>query len=178
MLLRIIFFLKYLILILLNPLTMVKQGRSLLRLLTKEALPVIRYRTRDISRVYPNVCRCGRTLRRMAKVTGRTDDMLIIRGVNIFPSQVEHVLMDFQHTHPHYQLIATREGVLDVLEVKVEVSAELFSDEMKRLVVVRDELKASLEKELSVQIKLSLVEPGSLERFTGKAKRVIEKRAF
>ena len=162
----------------LKPVAEGETGEVVITTLTKEALPVIRYRTRDISRIIPDACPCGRTMRRMEKVTGRTDDMLIIRGVNIFPSQVEHVLMEFQHTMPHYQLIATREGILDSLEIKVEVSEELFSDEMKQLIVIRDSIKERIEHELGLQIKLSIVEPGSLERFTGKAKRVIEKREF
>jgi phenylacetate-CoA ligase len=153
-------------------------GELAITTLTKEANPVIRYRTRDISRILPGACPCGRTLRRMAKVLGRTDDMLIIRGVNVFPSQVEAVLLQFRETHPHYQLIVTRDGPLDNLEVKVEVSEALFSDEMKQLTEFRDRLKHQFESSLGLRLKLTLVEPGQLERFTGKAKRVLDQREF
>jgi len=114
----------------------------------------------------------------MEKVTGRTDDMLIIRGVNIFPSQVEEVLLRFQGTAPHYLLVASREGALDQLEVKVEMSEALFTDEMKKLAAVKEALQHRLDSALGVRVKLTLVEPGSLERFTGKAKRVVDTRRF
>jgi phenylacetate-CoA ligase len=153
-------------------------GEVVITTLTKEGIPVIRYRTRDITRVIPDVCPCGRTTRRMEKVTGRTDDMLIIRGVNIFPSQVEEVLMRFQGTAPHYLLIATREGALDNLEIKVEMSEGLFTDQMRKLNAVKDELKHKIDAALGLHTKLTLVEPGSLERFTGKAKRVEDRRTF
>ncbi len=153
-------------------------GEVVLTTLTKEGMPVIRYRTRDITRVIPEPCPCGRTTRRMEKVTGRTDDMLIIRGVNIFPSQVEEVLLRFQGTAPHYLLVASREGALDRLEVKVEMSEALFTDEMKKLTEVKEALQHRLDSALGIRVKLTLVEPGSLERFIGKAKRVIDTRRF
>jgi phenylacetate-CoA ligase len=161
--------------------TPVKDGESgevVITTLTKEGIPVIRYRTRDITRVIPEACPCGRTTRRMEKVTGRTDDMLIIRGVNIFPSQVEEVLMRLQGTAPHYLLIATRDGAMDNLEVKVEMSEALFTDQMRKLHAVREELQHKIDTALGLHCKLTLVEPGSLERFVGKAKRVEDRRTF
>jgi len=153
-------------------------GEVVITPLTKEAMPVIRYRTRDISRIIPGPCACGRTTRRMDKITGRTDDMLIIRGVNVFPSQIEEALLRFQHTAPHYQLIATRENALDSLEVKVEVSKELFFDQMKKLTSLRDEMQRKLDSTIGIRVKLTLVEPESVERFVGKAKRVLDLRTF
>jgi phenylacetate-CoA ligase len=155
-----------------------ESGEVVITTLTKEGIPVIRYRTRDITRIIPGACACGRTSRRMEKVTGRTDDMLIIRGVNIFPSQVEEVLMRYQGTAPHYLLIATRDGALDNLEIKVEMSEALFTDQMRKLNAVKDELQHKINGALGVHAKLTLVEPGSLERFTGKAKRVEDRRTF
>lgn len=162
----------------LQPLPEGESGEAVITTLTKEAIPVLRYRTRDITRLIPGSCLCGRTMRRMEKVLGRTDDMLIIRGVNIFPSQVETVLLQMQEAQPHYQLVATREGALDNLEVKVEVSESAFSDEMKKLTAFRETLQHKLNSALGVHAKLTLVEPGGLERFIGKAKRVVDQRTF
>ncbi len=162
----------------LQPVADGQPGEVVVTTLTKEGIPVIRYRTRDITRIIPEPCPCGRTTRRMEKVTGRTDDMLIIRGVNIFPSQVEEVLMRFQGAAPHYLLIATREGALDNLEIKVEMSERMFTDQMRKLNAVKDELQHKLNAALGVHAKLTLVEPGSLERFVGKAKRVVDQRRF
>jgi phenylacetate-CoA ligase len=162
----------------LEPLPVGETGEAVITTLTKEAIPVIRYRTRDITRLLPEECPCGRTLRRMQKVTGRTDDMLIIRGANLFPSQVEEVLLQFQGTAPHYQLICTREGALDQLEIQVEASEQLFSDEMKKMTQLRDALQDKLDRSLGIRAKLTLVEPGTIVRFQGKAKRVIDQRTF
>jgi phenylacetate-CoA ligase len=162
----------------LQPLPDGEWGEVVITTLTKEAIPVMRYRTRDISRIIAEPCPCGRTLRRMQKVIGRTDDMLIIRGVNIFPSQVETVLLQLQGAEPHYQLVITREGAMDHLEIRVEVSENLFSDEMKKLNAFRDELKHKIDSALGVHSKLTLVEPGGLERFVGKARRVVDMRSF
>lgn len=162
----------------LQPLPEGGQGEAVITTLTKEANPVIRYRTRDITRLLPERCVCGRTFRRMEKVIGRTDDMLIIRGVNVFPSQVETLLLQMQQTEPHYQLVATREGALDQLEVRVEVSDSVFSDEMKELTLLRERLQQKLDSALGVHAKLTLVEPGGMERFVGKAKRVEDRRVF
>ncbi|NOY65363.1 MAG: phenylacetate--CoA ligase [Nitrospirae bacterium] len=153
-----------------------ESGELVFTTLTKEAFPVIRYRTRDITRLITEPCICGRTLCRMEKVTGRTDDMLIIRGVNVFPSQIEHVLMSIEGVEPHYQIIVDREGALDVMEVLVEVSEQLFSDEIKTLEGFAKRIEQELKEALAVSCKVRLVEPRTIQRSEGKAKRVIDKR--
>ncbi len=151
-------------------------GELVITPLTRQAFSVLRYRTRDLCRILPEPCECGRTTRRMTKVIGRTDDMLIVRGVNLFPSQVETVLFEMGGTEPHYQLIITREGTLDNLEIKVEVEEQFFSDEMKELRRIEKELEHRLRSTLGVSFKLSLVEPRTLERGSGKARRVMDLR--
>lgn len=153
-------------------------GELVLTSLTKEALPVIRYRTRDVTAILPGECPCGRTGVRIARITGRTDDMLIIRGVNVFPSQVESVLLEIGGTEPHYQLIVDREGSLDTLEVQVEVSESLFSDEVRRLEDLEHRIQQEVESVLGISVKVTLVEPKTIARSEGKAKRVIDKRKF
>jgi phenylacetate-CoA ligase len=153
-----------------------ESGELVFTTLTKEAFPVIRYRTRDITRLITEPCICGRTLYRMEKVTGRTDDMLIIRGVNVFPSQIEHVLMSIEGVEPHYQIIVDRDGALDVMEVLVEVSEQLFSDEIKALESFAKRIEQELKEALAVSCKVRLVEPKTIQRSEGKAKRVIDKR--
>jgi phenylacetate-CoA ligase len=143
---------------------------------TKEAMPLLRYRTRDLSRLHREKCGCGRTLVRMEKCLGRTDDMLIIRGVNVFPSQVESVLLDMSETTPHYQLIVTRENNLDDLEIKVEVDDQFWSDEIKVLEGLKKRISHNITSTLGLSAKIKLVEPGTIERSEGKAKRVIDKR--
>jgi phenylacetate-CoA ligase len=154
-------------------------GELVVTPLWKEALPLIRYRTRDLTAVSTAPCACGRTSARMRRVTGRTDDMLIIRGVNVFPSQVEHVLMETEGTSPHYLLVVTREGALDTLEVWVEVSEKLFAESMSKMSRMTD-LQALLSKKihttLGLSVKVKLVEPQTLERSQGKAKRVLDQR--
>ena len=144
--------------------------------LTKEAIPLVRYRTRDICTLLPGACPCGRTGVRMSKVTGRSDDMLIIRGANVYPSQVEEVLLDVKGTLPHYQLVVTREGALDRLEVRVEVSEEFFADEMKKLHELDRQIEHKLENTLGIRATVKLVEPRTIERSEGKAKRVLDLR--
>ncbi|BCV20431.1 phenylacetate--CoA ligase family protein [Moorella sp. Hama-1] len=153
-----------------------QKGELVITSLTKEALPVIRYRTRDITTLLPGACPCGRTHLRVARFTGRTDDMLIIRGVNVFPSQVESVLLEMGGTEPHYLLIVDRIGSLDTLEVKVEVSETLFSDKVRRLEDLEKRLRHELESTLGISVKVTLVEPKSIQRSEGKAVRVIDKR--
>ncbi len=153
-----------------------KQGELVITTLTKEAMPVLRYRTGDITRLNPEPCKCGRTLARMEKVTSRTDDMLIIRGVNIFPSQVESALLEIEETQPHYMLVVYREGALDGLEVWVEVSETLFSDEMKELRRTEERIAKKLESVLDLSVKVKLVEPRTIARSEGKANRVIDLR--
>jgi phenylacetate-CoA ligase len=151
-------------------------GELVFTTVTKEAFPVIRYRTRDISRLIPTPCSCGRTLIRMERISGRTDDMLIIRGVNVFPSQIESVLMEVEGVEPHYQLIVTREESLDVLEVQVEVNESIFTDRIKGLEGLSRRIEHDIKDLLGVSCKVKLVEPKTIQRSEGKAKRVIDKR--
>ena len=153
-----------------------KTGELVFTTITKEAFPLIRYRTKDISRLMPQVCKCGRTLVRMERVSGRSDDMLIIRGVNVFPSQIESVLLEIDGLEPHYQLIVDREGSLDTLEVQVEVREKIFSDEIRELQNMEKRITKDIKDYLGVTAKVKLVEPKSLQRFEGKAQRVIDKR--
>ena len=151
-------------------------GELVFTTLTKEAFPVIRYRTKDISRLFYETCSCGRTLVRMEKVTGRTDDMLIIRGVNVFPSQVEHVLVGIEGVEPHYQIVVEREGNLDTMQVLVEVSEKIFSDEIRVLENLAKKIQAEIKDLLGVTCTVKLVEPKTIQRSEGKAQRVIDKR--
>lgn len=151
-------------------------GELVFTSITKEAFPVIRYRTRDITSLNPEPCICGRTLIRMGKVSGRTDDMLIIRGVNVFPSQIESVLMETKEVEPHYQLQVDREGNLDVLTVMVEVGETLFSDEVKQLQDLERKISKSIKDYLGVSARVKLVEPKGIARSEGKAVRVIDNR--
>ncbi len=151
-------------------------GELVFTTITKEAFPVIRYRTRDISVLYPEPCRCGRTIVRMGRVQGRSDDMLIIRGINVFPSQIESVIMEIDGIEPYYQLEVTREGRLDTLTVKVEVNENVFSDEVKNLQNMERKLERNIKEMLSVSAQVKLVEPKSIQRSEGKAVRVIDKR--
>ena len=160
----------------LEPLPCGETGELVFTTLTKEAFPLIRYRTKDISRLFLDPCGCGRTLVRMDKVTGRTDDMLIIRGVNVFPSQVEHVLMGIEGVEPHYQIEVSREGNLDVMAVLVEVSEHTFSDEIKVLERLAQKIRAEIKDMLGVTCQVKLVEPRSIQRSEGKAQRVIDRR--
>ncbi|MBL7179321.1 MAG: phenylacetate--CoA ligase [Pseudomonadota bacterium] len=151
-------------------------GELVFTSITKEAFPVIRYRTRDISSLNPEPCICGRTHIRMNRISGRTDDMLIIRGVNVFPSQIESVLMEMDHVEPHYQLVVEREGKLDMLTVMVEVGEQLFSDEVKHLQDLERKISKNIKDYLGVSAKVKLVEPKVIARSEGKAVRVIDKR--
>ena len=159
-----------------EPLPPGEVGELVVSTLTKEAVPLLRYRTRDLSVIDLAPCPCGRTNARMAKVRGRTDDMLIIKGVNVFPSQIEDILLQVEHTEPHYQIIVFKDGALDALEVQVEVTEEMFTDEMKMLKGKEDEIRHRLKSELGIDCKVKLVEPKSLQRYTGKAQRVVDRR--
>jgi phenylacetate-CoA ligase len=159
-----------------KPLPHGEAGELVFTTLTKEAFPVLRYRTRDISRLLPTACSCGRTLLRMERISGRTDDMLIIRGVNVFPSQIESVLMAVEGVEPYYQLVVSREGTLDVLEVHVEVNESIFTDEIKGLERLAKRVEDEIKDLLGVSCKVRLVEPKTIQRSEGKAKRVIDKR--
>ncbi len=151
-------------------------GELVFTTITKEAFPVIRYRTRDITSLNPEPCICGRTLIRMNKVSGRTDDMLIIRGVNVFPSQIESVLMEIDEVEPHYQLVVDRKGKLDTLTVLVEVGERLFSDEVKVLQNLERKISKNIKEYLGVSAQVKLVEPKAIARSQGKAVRVIDNR--
>lgn len=153
------------------------KGELVFTCITKEALPLLRYRTRDITFLYEQPCQCGRVFRRMNRVLGRTDDMLIIRGVNVFPSQIETVLVDIEGTEPHYLIVVDREaGRMDEMEVWVEVSPSMVSDEVKKLEALEKTIVKELEAALSVSLRVRLVEPKTIARSEGKAKRVVDRR--
>jgi phenylacetate-CoA ligase len=153
-------------------------GELVITTLTKEAFPMIRYRTRDITSLDYAPCACGRTLVRMQKTMGRSDDMLIIKGVNVFPSQIEEVLIAIEGCEPHYQLVVERKGSLDVLEVQIEVTESIFFDEMKLQRAFLEKIQKKVESVIGVGVSVKLVEPQSIPRFEGKASRVIDRRKF
>jgi len=153
-----------------------EMGELVITTLTKEAMPLLRYRTRDITSLNYAPCPCGRTLARMHRLRGRSDDMLIIRGVNVFPSQIEAVLLKTPGVAPHYQLIVDREGQLDTLEVQVEVDETTFSDEVKQLQALAKNIERQIKDYYTVSVKVRLVEPRSIPRSEGKAKRVVDRR--
>ncbi|MDM8004562.1 MAG: phenylacetate--CoA ligase, partial [Phycisphaerae bacterium] len=160
----------------LEPLPDGQEGELVLTTLAKQAMPMIRYRTRDITRLSAEPCACGRTLRRILRIGRRSDDMFIIRGVNVFPSQIEAALLAVEGTLPHYQIILTREKGLDQIGVEVEVLAEWFSDKVRSLEALKQKLAASIEHIIGIRVDLRLVEPHTIERSQGKAKRVIDRR--
>ena len=160
----------------LEPLPAGELGELVFSTITKEGIPVLRYRTHDLTRLNYEKCSCGRTLVRMDKCTGRTDDMLIIRGVNVFPSQIENVLLEMSETEPHYLLIVERDGSLDVLKLLVEVQEQFFSDEIRELERLRRKITANIQSTLGVSVEVKLVEPKTIERTAGKARRVIDNR--
>ncbi|MGI6712163.1 MAG: phenylacetate--CoA ligase family protein [Bacillota bacterium] len=153
-----------------------QKGELVFTSITKEGLPVVRYRTRDLSCLHAEQCACGRTHIRMERVSARSDDMLIIRGVNVFPSQIESVLTTFGGTTPHYHLIVDRLGNLDTLEVQVEVSEGMFSDKIRGLEQLGGKIRSEIESTLGISCKVTLVEPKTLARSEGKAKRVTDRR--
>jgi phenylacetate-CoA ligase len=154
------------------------EGELVLTTLSKQAMPMIRYRTRDISMILPGRCECGRTLRRIGRIGRRSDDMLIIRGVNIFPSQVETALLQIEGTLPHYQIVLTREQGLDQMEVQVEVTPQMFTDKIGALQGLHDRLQEALDRVLGIRVSIALVEANTIERSEGKAKRVIDRRTL
>jgi phenylacetate-CoA ligase len=151
-------------------------GELVFTTITKEAFPVIRYRTRDLAKLITEPCPCGRTFKRMTRVIGRTDDMLIIKGVNVYPMQIESILFDIEGTEPHYQIIVERKDRLDKMTVLVEVVESIFFDQMKKQRQLVENIKKRLATELGIGVDVKLVEEKTLERFVGKAKRVIDKR--
>jgi len=160
----------------LEPIAPGEIGELVITTLTKEAFPVIRYRTRDLTRLLPEPCPCGRTLQRIQRITGRTDDMLIIKGVNVFPTQIEAILFDIEGTQPHYNLVIDRQQNEDRMTVLVEVVESMFFHEMKKQRQVIEQIKKRLATELGVSVEVKLVEERSLERFNGKGNRIIDKR--
>ena len=160
----------------LEPMAPGEIGELVFSTITKEGIPLLRYRTRDLTRLIYDKCVCGRTLVRMEKCKGRSDDMLIIRGVNVFPSQVESVLLSISEVEPHYQIIVDREGTLDKMALLVEVQEQFFSDEIKKLEELRMKIARKLDSVLGIAVNVKLVEPKSIERSEGKAKRVIDNR--
>ncbi|MCL2701940.1 MAG: phenylacetate--CoA ligase [Phycisphaerae bacterium] len=151
-------------------------GELVITTLTKQAMPLLRYRTRDLAVIDRTPCPCGRTTIRMGRIKGRTDDMLIIRGVNVFPSQVEEALLRVEGTAPHYQIIVDRTGALDEMTVRVEISRESFSDKMSTMHALRDRIDREIQHVTTIRATVELVEPMAIERSQGKAQRVIDKR--
>ncbi|MCP4644017.1 MAG: phenylacetate--CoA ligase [bacterium] len=151
-------------------------GELVFTAVTKQAMPIIRYRTRDIASLDPCPCDCGRTTTRMSRVVGRTDDMLIVRGVNLFPSQIEEALLRVEGVAPHYQIVVERPAALDVITVRVEMRPEVFSDRMTEMQALRDRIDREIQIVTGIRVQLELVEPQSIERTPGKAKRVIDLR--
>ena len=154
-----------------------EDGELVITTLTKQGIPLLRYRTRDIVSMTNEKCRCGRTSPRVSKIKGRTDDMIVVRGINVFPSQIEHVLLGIEGTCPHYQIVIDRAAhKLDQVEIMVEVDQQLFSDEIKKLNEMSARIKKEIEGVLSIGVKVKLVEPKTIERSMGKSQRVIDKR--
>ena len=151
-------------------------GEVVITPLTKEAFPLLRYRTKDISRINYEPCKCGRTMARMDKIKGRCDDMLKIKGVNVFPSQIESVLMTIPQIGPHYQLVVTRKGVMDNLEVKVELTDNSLLEQYAELETLQHTIQDKIHTVLGLMLKITLVEPKTLERFQGKAQRILDLR--
>jgi phenylacetate-CoA ligase len=161
-----------------EPLEPGESGEVTVTILQKEALPMIRYRIGDIATMDDEVCACGRTNPRIHRIQGRVDDMLIIRGINVFPSQVEHALMAIPEVGQHFQIVVDRKGALDDMLVRVELKKESFSDKITDLMKIRQNVEHRLRNSLNVNADVELVEPGSLPRFEGKSKKVIDKRSL
>lgn len=161
-----------------EPLPEGKRGELVLTTLTKKGVPMLRFRTRDITAFVPGICACGRTSKRIERIRGRTDDMIKIRGVMLFPYQIEKAILEVQGVEPHYQIILTRPHHLDEIEIQVEMSKEVFSDEVRKIEELRRKLEKRIEETVGIRVKVTLVEPKSLPRSEGKAKRVIDKRGL
>ncbi len=160
----------------LEPLPDGSEGELVLTTLSKKAMPMIRYRTRDITSIFAEPCPCGRTIRRIRRISRRSDDMFIIRGVNVFPSQIEEALLMVEGTEPHYQIVLTNDGTMDDIEVLVEVRPEFFSDQISALEALKRRLSDSIERIINIRVKLKLVEPNTIQRSEGKARRVLDQR--
>jgi phenylacetate-CoA ligase len=153
------------------------EGELVITTLTKQAFPMIRYRTHDITSIMSERCACGRTIRRIKRIRSRSDDMMIIRGVNVFPSQIEAALLSVEETVPHYQILLTRKGGLDQIEVQVEVTADMFGDRIRELENTQKRLAHAIEHTVGLRVPVHLVEPQTIARSEGKAKRIIDKRS-
>lgn len=153
-----------------------EEGELVITTLTKKAFPMIRYCTHDITSIIPERCSCGRTIRRIKRISSRSDDMMIIRGVNVFPSQIEAAILSVEHTVPHYRIILTRKGGLDQIKVQVEVTKEMFSDRISGLEIMQKRLAKAIEYTIGLRVPVELVEPQTIARSEGKAKRVIDQR--
>jgi phenylacetate-CoA ligase len=161
-----------------DPVPIGEKGELVVTMLQKEAFPIIRYRTGDITTMHEEVCTCGRTHPRIGRIQGRVDDMIIIRGINVFPSQVEHSLMTNPEVGNEFQIVVDRKGALDTMLVRVELRPEAFGDRVFELDAIKDRITHKLRGSLNVGVNVEIVEPGSLPRFEGKAKRVVDKRAY
>jgi phenylacetate-CoA ligase len=159
-----------------EPLPDGSEGELVLTTLSKEAMPILRYRTHDLTSIIADKCHCGRTIRRIDRIGKRTDDMFIIRGVNIFPGQIETALLSTEQDVPHYEIVLTRTGGLDQMEVRVEVTKALFSDTIKAMEQLQARFTQAIENVIGIRVKVTLVEPNSIPRSEGKAKRVIDQR--
>ena len=160
----------------LEPVEPGQHGELVFTTLTKEGMPMIRYRTRDLTHLIYDKCECGRTAVRMGRILGRSDDMLIIRGVNVFPTQIESVILEMPEFEPHYLLLVDRKNNTDTMELQVEVRPEYYSDEINKMLALKKKLTARLQSVLGLGVDVRLVEPRSIERSVGKAKRVIDNR--
>lgn len=160
----------------LKPLPDGEEGELVLTTLSKRAMPMIRYRTRDITALQTETCPCGRTIRRIRRISRRSDDMFIIRGVNVYPSQIEEALLAVEGAAPHYQIVLTNDGTMDDVEVQVEVTPEVFSDKVSAMESLQHKLSESIERIINIRVKLRLVEPNTIQRSEGKAKRVLDQR--
>ncbi|KZX14047.1 phenylacetate--CoA ligase family protein [Methanobrevibacter oralis] len=153
-----------------------QKGELVLTNLEREGMPIIRFRTKDLTQITYDKCKCGRTHGRISRITGRSDDMIKVKGVAIFPSQIEKALLKVSDVEPHYLIIVTRPGTLDEIEIQVETSQNLFFDGVKEMMSVQKQIEKSIENETGIRVKVTLVEPKTIPRFEGKAKRVIDKR--
>ena len=160
----------------LQPVKPGQTGELVFTHLTKEGMPLLRYRTKDLTALHYDTCSCGRTLVRMDRILGRSDDMLIIRGVNVFPTQIESVILEMPEFEPHYLLTIDRQNNTDTMELKVEVREDCYSDEINKMLALKKKLTSRLQSVLGLGVNVKLVEPRSIERSVGKAKRVIDNR--
>ena len=151
-------------------------GELVITTLTRECSPLIRYRTRDLTRIISEPCACGRTHRKIDRILGRTDDMMIIRGVNVFPSQIEQIITSFPEVVPHYQIVLTTKGKLDHVELRIETAPDFPFDEIRALEDLRRRLASELKSNLQIAVDIKIVEPKTIERSEGKAKRVFDLR--